>query len=300
MSKEQIIIDGVDVSGWTDEEVYYKFEKHSPKAIRQIAFDLYKQLQRKEQECEKLSSLIRETETYSDVCCECRDEILTYPTIAGRTDYTQIEVEERSLKKIIQQLDQLKAEVKSKTEYIQEQRDIINQYSKEIEMYKKCQGKRASKREEEFKAENEQLKTKVFRFESKQTSMGKQNKELIEDNLNLSKENAKIKAENEELKEFQKLLEEQMKFNKSELELSLSSEIKRSEFLLKEFKKVDKQRDNWREKAEKLLKTLTDIKEIAEGNCKLCFSVDGFKKPDDCGICEYARILQKISEVEDG
>ena len=57
------------------------------------------------------------------------------------------------------QLDQLKAEVKSKTEYIQEQRDIINQYSKEIEMYKKCQGKRASKREEELKAENEELKT---------------------------------------------------------------------------------------------------------------------------------------------
>lgn len=56
-----------------------------------------------------------------------------------------------------QQLQQLKAEVKSKTEYIQEQRDIINQYSKEIEMYKKCQGKRASKREEELKAENEKL-----------------------------------------------------------------------------------------------------------------------------------------------
>jgi hypothetical protein len=61
-----------------------------------------------------------------------------------------------------QQLDQLKAEVKSKTEYIQEQRDIINQYSKEIEMYKKCQGKRASKREEELKAENEDLKKSIL------------------------------------------------------------------------------------------------------------------------------------------
>ena len=54
MSKKQIIIDCVDVSGWTDEEVRYKFEKHSPKAIRQIAFDLYKQLKAKEQECEEL------------------------------------------------------------------------------------------------------------------------------------------------------------------------------------------------------------------------------------------------------
>lgn len=48
---------------------------------------------------------------------------------------------------------------------------------------------------------------------------------------------------------------------------------------------------------DKYLQTLTEIKEIAEGNCKLCLSVDGFKKPDDCGICEYAKILQKISEV---
>ena len=49
MNKE-IIIDGVDVSDWADEEVRYKFEKHSSKAIRQIAFDLYKQLKQKEQE----------------------------------------------------------------------------------------------------------------------------------------------------------------------------------------------------------------------------------------------------------
>ena len=61
-------------------------------------------------------------------------------------------------KQMARELDQLKSEVKSKTEYIQEQREIIDQYSKEIEMYKKCQGKRASKREEELKAENEQLK----------------------------------------------------------------------------------------------------------------------------------------------
>lgn len=46
MQDKEIIIDGVDVSEWTDEEVRYNFEKHSPKAIRQIAFDLYKQLKR--------------------------------------------------------------------------------------------------------------------------------------------------------------------------------------------------------------------------------------------------------------
>ena len=53
MTDKQIMIDGVDVNEWTDEEVRYKFEKRSPKAIRQIAFDLYKQLKRKEQECQQ-------------------------------------------------------------------------------------------------------------------------------------------------------------------------------------------------------------------------------------------------------
>ena len=46
MTDKKIIIDGVNVSEWTDEEIRYNFEKHSPKAIRQIAFDLYKQLKR--------------------------------------------------------------------------------------------------------------------------------------------------------------------------------------------------------------------------------------------------------------
>ena len=55
MTDKQIIIDRVDVSEWTDEEIRYNFEKHSPKAIRQIAFDLYKKLARKEQECEEIN-----------------------------------------------------------------------------------------------------------------------------------------------------------------------------------------------------------------------------------------------------
>ena len=58
MTDKQIIIDGVDVSGWTDEEVYWKFKHHTPTAIRKITFDLYKQLSRKEQECERLKEEI--------------------------------------------------------------------------------------------------------------------------------------------------------------------------------------------------------------------------------------------------
>lgn len=57
---DEIIIDGVAVSEWTDEEVRYNFKKRSPNAIRQIAFDLYKQLKRKEQECEELKKQQKE------------------------------------------------------------------------------------------------------------------------------------------------------------------------------------------------------------------------------------------------
>ena len=66
MSDKQIIIDRVDVSEWTDEEIRYNFEKHSPKAIRQTAFDLYKQLKHKEQKCEELNKTITNLENIRD------------------------------------------------------------------------------------------------------------------------------------------------------------------------------------------------------------------------------------------
>ena len=61
MTDKQIIIDCVDVSEWTDGEVYYKLEHYSPKATKQIAFDLYKQLKAKEQECERLRFPMQDT-----------------------------------------------------------------------------------------------------------------------------------------------------------------------------------------------------------------------------------------------
>ena len=51
-------------------------------------------------------------------------------------------------------------------------------------------------------------------------------------------------------------------------------------------------------KLEPYIKTLQEIKEIAEDMCKKCFEIAKFIKPDDCGICDYLKILQKISEVE--
>ena len=101
--------------------------------IDQLEADLSDQeaetLKAKEQGCERLSSLIRETQIYLDVCNNCKDDILLYPSISGKTNYTQIEVEERSLKKIIQQLDQLKTKHQKAKKIIKE---AINDFSLEV------------------------------------------------------------------------------------------------------------------------------------------------------------------------
>ena len=115
-----------------------EYYKETLKAKEQRIVEHNKTIKAKEQECEELKKIINEAKN-------SKLDLNSFFAIEATVGEYQLE------------LDQLKAEVKSKTEYIQEQRDIINQYSKEIEMYKKCQGKRASKREEELKAENKHL-----------------------------------------------------------------------------------------------------------------------------------------------
>ena len=134
----------------------------------------YKQAKAKEQECEELKVL---AEHNGRVCNQRLDKI---------------DELEQANNKLLEQLDQLKAEVKSKTEYIQEQREIINQYSKEIEMYKKCQGKRASKREEELKAENERLQEERENAKNYNLEYG----QLL---IKATNENHELKAENKHL-----------------------------------------------------------------------------------------------------
>ena len=97
MADKQIIIDSIDVSDWTDEEVRYKFEKQSPKAIRQIAFDLYKQLALKEQKCEKLYIQLKADEEYH------KEEENTLRKIIKNKEERNIELykENDKLKKVI-------------------------------------------------------------------------------------------------------------------------------------------------------------------------------------------------------
>ena len=42
---------------------------------------------------------------------------------------------------------------------------------------------------------------------------------------------------------------------------------------------------------------LEEIREIINEQCKQCYTIDGFAKPDDCGICEYKRLLDIINKV---
>ena len=148
MTDKQTIIDGIDVSKCTcfdDGECLNPCETVT--SCEASINCRYKQLKRKEQECEglkgRLKYIINENKILKDCATDEHIDIVALKNYISTLEFHN---------------DQLKAEVKSKTEYIQEQREIIDQYSKEIEMYKKCQGKRASKREEELKAENEELK----------------------------------------------------------------------------------------------------------------------------------------------
>lgn len=62
-----------------------------------------------------------------------------------------VTVGNKQITQSLEKVEDLKNELHSKVEFIQEQRNVIDEYSKEIEMYKKCQGSRASKREEKLK-----------------------------------------------------------------------------------------------------------------------------------------------------
>lgn len=112
MTKEPIMIDDVDVSEC--ENLYttnlpigndkIKCGLHQGKTCDNYPNCYYKQLKHKEQEYNRLSNLITSTKTYEITCLDCRDAILTAPTISGRTKFSQIEIEEISLKMIIKQL----------------------------------------------------------------------------------------------------------------------------------------------------------------------------------------------------
>lgn len=112
--------------------------------------DLQEQLKAKEyyqKECEELK---KERDTLSATRNKLLDDL--WVVEENLKDYTEhFNKASDELDQLKAENDKLKSELHSKVEFIQEQRNIIDEYSKEIRMYKKCQGNRASKREEKLK-----------------------------------------------------------------------------------------------------------------------------------------------------
>ena len=161
MDDKKIIIDGVDVNEWTDEEVRYKFEKRSPKAIRQIAFDLYKQLKRKEQEYEELrqyhNKCCEEFEKEKQVSLEKYNQLSTnfYSGYYCNTEHCSL------LKAKEQENKKLKEDEKSLLNIID---DLQKEKNKWVEKYNDL-----GQDFDQLKAENEELKKQLERKEENQT-----------------------------------------------------------------------------------------------------------------------------------
>lgn len=126
----------------------------------------------------------------------------------------------------------------------------------------------------ELEKENGELKAENFAFEglvktqdnliddlqSKNDSIQNIADDLQRRNHDLTQMLETKEKELEKAKELNHCMSGQMDFIKFELELKLSAEIKNKNCIIKELKRVDKQKDKWREKAEKLRNTLNEIK----------------------------------------
>lgn len=124
-----------------------------------------------------------------------------------------------------------------------------------------------------------------------------------ENNFNcVWKQLARKTQECEGLKEKNTLLESQMAFNLSEMGIRLGNEVNRSETLLKELKRFDKIKDEFREMSEKLKsendryrKALEEIEKIVNEPC-VADAQEDCKHCDNW--CEHKDILDIINKAK--
>ena len=79
---------------------------------------------------DNLSKIIQQTEEYKQMCTQCKDEILIYPTISNRTNFTQEEVEAETLRIILRRYKEAKINWSKLTK-------ALNQISFILELHKK-------------------------------------------------------------------------------------------------------------------------------------------------------------------
>ena len=121
------------------------------------------------------------------------------------------------------------------------------------------------------------------------------------------KDYARKTQECEDLKEKNALLESQMAFNLGEMEIRLGNEVNRSETLLKELKRLDKIKDEYREMSENLKAEEKFLKQCCtkagEELAKHSFDYDGKEKNLVVQAMElnekYEKFKKALEEVEE-
>ena len=89
---------------------------------------------------DNLSEIIQQTEEYKQVCDQCKDEILIYPTISGRTNFTQKEVEAETLRVILSRYKEVNKTIqnlRTHCKYIDETNKIL--YNEKVQLLDKNQ-----------------------------------------------------------------------------------------------------------------------------------------------------------------
>ena len=144
-------------------------------------------------------------------------------------------------------------------------------------------------------------------------------KQIEEENKRLQAENEELKKENEELNRrmsdvIYRATGGRLCYSTYTLDAIEHAFQDQLEILSdRKTEELEQENEELKEAADSLLKiqyalaysctkyeqALEEIREIMQENCTQCFEIDNFTKSDDCGICEYARLLKVISEVLD-
>ena len=135
--KEQVIIEGKGCTHKTwDAECSLTGDHHGDNMKPCKFIDekscYFKQLKRKNAEYNKIAVLLRDTDIYSQVCETCRDEILIYPSISGKTNYTDNEVDIITLRGIINRLKNKEQKCKELEQECEELENKIKKLRKNL------------------------------------------------------------------------------------------------------------------------------------------------------------------------
>lgn len=228
MTDKQIIIDGCDVSGCPN----FTFNEIEPNESICISEQsamcinnkdcLYKKWKRKEQECEELVSKCNQLDK------KCKQQSWDIGNLGYKIKNQRHEINNR-----LKQLNQLKAE---------------NEKLRQYKASKQASYEEMQKRWNEVELENRKLKA----------SLGEKNEFLEKLGISAAGEFKRIKHQIDKL-----VVENKELKAKSDQLTILGMDLKQNnEILRKSFFIADKNKDDWREKAEIYCKTLTEIKKI--------------------------------------